>query len=74
MRPENFSDTGRIQADTQKQSGCSASDTGKGKQINIRLTAEQDRLLRQHCVRQRVTLRDVVVDALARQIDGFQAN
>ena len=50
-----------------------AADMAKAKQINIRLTAEQERLLRQHCVRERVTLRDVVIDALAHRIDGFDA-
>ena len=43
----------------------------KAKQINVRLTAEQEQLLRQHCGRERVTLRDVVVGALACAIDGF---
>ena len=43
----------------------------KAKQINIRLTAEQERLLRQHCVRARVSLRDVVVEALRKEISGF---
>ena len=48
-------------------------DATKAKQINIRLNAEQERLLMQHCVRERLTQRDVVVAALARTIDGFDA-
>lgn len=49
----------------------SATPPEKAKQINTRLTAAQERLLRQHCVRERVTVQEVVVDALARALDGF---
>ena len=43
----------------------------KAKQINIRLIAEQERLLRQHCVRERVTTQTAVTNALKKFIDGF---
>lgn len=43
----------------------------KAKQINIRLTAEQERLLRQHCVRERVSVQDAVLEALRRAIPGL---
>ena len=43
----------------------------KDKQINIRLTAEQDRLLKQHCIRQGLTTQTALVNALKQIIDGF---
>ena len=50
-----------------------AAQAAKAKQINVRLTAEQERLLRQHCVRARVSPQAVVIEALARTVDGFDA-
>ena len=43
----------------------------KVRQINIRITAEQDRLLKQYCVRHDVTTHDAVIKALQGLIDGF---
>lgn len=43
----------------------------KAKQANIRLTAEQDRLLKQHCNRTGMTTQAAIIDALRRVIDGF---
>ena len=43
----------------------------KAKQINIRLTAEQDRRLRQHCVRERVSVQEAVLVALKQTIPGL---
>jgi len=43
----------------------------KAKQANIRLTAEQDRLLKQHCNRTGMTTQAAIVDALRRVIEGF---
>lgn len=40
-------------------------------QINIRLTAEQSRLFKQHCNRAGVNTQAAVVDALRRVIEGF---
>lgn len=40
-------------------------------QINVRLTAEQQRLLRQHCNRTGITTQEAVIDALKRVIEGF---
>ena len=44
----------------------------KAKQINIRLTGGQERLMRQHCVRQDVTTQQAVIEAIALLIDGFK--
>ena len=54
-----------------RTTGGQAAQTGKAKQINVRLTAEQERLLRQHCVRERVTMQEVVVEALKKAMPGF---
>ena len=43
----------------------------KARQINVRITAEQDRLLKQYCVRNGVTTQEAVVQALHGLIDGF---
>lgn len=43
----------------------------KTRQINVRVTAEQDRLLKQYCVRNGVTTQDAVIKALQCLIDGF---
>ena len=40
-------------------------------QINIRLTAEQQRLFKQHCNRNGMNTQAAVVEALKRVIDGF---
>ena len=45
----------------------------KVKQANVRLTAEQERLLKVYCVRTGMTTQSAIIDALARVIDGFQA-
>lgn len=43
----------------------------KARQINVRVTAEQDLRLKQYCVRHGVTTQDAVVKALQGLIDGF---
>ena len=43
----------------------------KTKQANIRLTAEQDRLLKQPCNRTGVTTQAAIIDALKQVIEGF---
>lgn len=43
----------------------------KTRQINIRVTAEQDLLLKQYCVRNRVRTQDAVIKALQSLIDAF---
>jgi hypothetical protein len=43
----------------------------KSKQANVRLTEEQARLLRQHCVRTGLSTQDAIVAALRRVIEGF---
>ena len=43
----------------------------KAKQANIRLTAEQDRLLKQHCNRTGMTTQAAINEALTRVIEGF---
>lgn len=43
----------------------------KEKQANIRLTADQARLLKQHCNRTGQTTQAVIIDALRRVIEGF---
>lgn len=43
----------------------------KAKQVNIRLTAEQDRLLEQHCNRTGMTTQAAIIDALRKEIMGF---
>lgn len=43
----------------------------KTRQVNIRITAEQDRLLKQHCNRSGVTTQAAIIDALKRVIEGF---
>ena len=51
--------------------GGMASKPIKAKQANIRLTAEQDRLLKQHCNRTGMTTQAAIIDALKRVIEGF---
>ena len=43
----------------------------KARQINVRITAEQDRLLKQYCVRNGVTTQEAVMQALHSLINGF---
>ena len=43
----------------------------KTKQANVRLTPEQDRLLKQHCNRTGMTTQAAIIDALKRVIEGF---
>lgn len=43
----------------------------KAKQVNIRLTAEQDRLLKQYCVQKNLTTQAAMIKALQGLIDGF---
>lgn len=43
----------------------------KVKQINIRLTAEQQRLFKQYCNRSGMNTLAAVADALTRAIEGF---
>ena len=44
----------------------------KSKQINVRITAAQDRLLKQYCVRTGVTTNTVILAALRAMIEGFE--
>ena len=44
----------------------------KSKQINVRITAEQDRMLRQYCVRTGVSANTVILAALCAMIEGFE--
>lgn len=46
----------------------------KAKQINVRLTAEQERAFRQHCIRAGLNTQAVVVAALAAMVEGFENN
>lgn len=50
---------------------ATASKPIKAKQANIRLTAEQDRLLKQHCNRTGMSTQAAIIDALKRVINGF---
>ena len=43
----------------------------KAKQVNIRLTPEQDRLLKQYCNRAGVTTQAAIIGALKQVIEGF---
>lgn len=43
----------------------------KSKQANVRLTDEQARLLRQHCIRSGLSTQEAIVAALKRVIEGF---
>ena len=43
----------------------------KARQINVRVTAEQDLLLKQYCVRHGMTTQDAMVKALQGLIAGF---
>jgi hypothetical protein len=43
----------------------------KAKQANIRLTAELDRLLTQHCNQTGITTQAAIIDALRRVIEVF---
>ena len=43
----------------------------KARQINIRITAEQDRLLKQYCIRHGVKTQAAVTKALQDLIPGF---
>jgi hypothetical protein len=43
----------------------------KARQINVRITAEQDRLLKQYCVRNSLTTQIAVIQALQGIIPGF---
>lgn len=45
--------------------------TVKAKQINIRLTLEQERALKRYCVRAGLTTQAAVIDALTRVIPAF---
>ena len=45
--------------------------TPKSKQINIRLTPEQETLLRQYCVRNGLSTAEAVIAMIARVIPGF---
>ena len=46
-------------------------EAAKAKQANIRLTAEQNRLLKQHYNRNGATTQAVIIDALKQVIKGF---
>lgn len=48
-----------------------ADGTVKTKQINVRITAEQERALKQYCVRAGLTTQAAVIDALTRVIPAF---
>ena len=54
-----------------EEATTNATHAAKAKQINIRLTAEQERLLRQHCNRNDQSTQEAVTEALRRVIDGF---
>jgi hypothetical protein len=43
----------------------------KTKQANIRLTAEQDRILKQYCIRSGMNTQAAIIDALSKVIPGF---
>ena len=43
----------------------------KAKQANIRLAAEQNRLLKQHCNRTGMPIQVAIIDALRGVIEGF---
>ena len=45
----------------------------KTRQVNIRITAEQDRVLKQYCVRHGHSTNTVVLAALCAMIEGFEA-
>ena len=45
----------------------------KAKQANIRLTSEQERLLKIYCVRTGMTTQSAIIYALAQMIEGFEA-
>ena len=45
----------------------------KAKQINIRLTPEQERAMKPYCVRTGMTTQAAVIDALTRAIADFAA-
>ena len=45
----------------------------KAKQINVRLTAEQERALRRHCIRAGLNTQTAVIAALATVVEGFPA-
>ena len=44
----------------------------KTRQVNVRITAEQDRLLKQYCVRHGHSTTTVVLAALCAMIEGFE--
>ena len=44
----------------------------KTRQINVRLTEHQDRLLKQYCVRHGLSTNTVVLAALCAMIQGFE--
>ena len=44
----------------------------KSKQINVRITAAQDRILKQYCVRTGVSANTVILAALCAMIEGFE--
>ena len=44
----------------------------KTRQVNIRITAEQDRMLKQYCVRHGLSTNTVVLAALCAMIEGFE--
>ena len=45
--------------------------TVKAKQINVRVTPEQERAMKRYCVRTGMTMQAPVIDALARTIPDF---
>ena len=47
--------------------------TVKAKQINVRVTREQERALKRFCVRTGMTTQAAVIDALVRAIPDFAA-
>ena len=44
----------------------------KTRQVNVRITAEQDRVLKQYCVRHGHSTNTVVLAALCAMIEGFE--
>ena len=47
--------------------------TVKAKQINVRVTPEQERALKRYCVRTGMTTQAAVIDALTRAVPDFAA-
>lgn len=44
----------------------------KARQVNVRMTAEQERRLKQYCVKHGLTTNTVVLAALCAMIEGFE--